>query len=66
MPPIWDPQEDQAALYKSVHEHSSGVISYTLRTPQTEMDPDSEVSRRLRELREAVRHNGVPESSEHQ
>jgi len=59
MPPIWSPEEEkaQSELYQPEHVHSSGVISYTLRTP-TDAKPSAEVSRMLDELRELVQTNG--------
>ncbi len=57
MPPIWSPEEEQAQseIYRPVHLHSSGVISYTLRTPSDDAKPSPEVTRMLEELREVVR-----------
>jgi hypothetical protein len=61
MPPTWDPEEDKSDLYDRVHQHSSGVISYTLPTPETSVDPNTEVYRRLQELREEAAKNGGSE-----
>ena len=55
MPPVWEPNEADAGVYRDVERHSEGMMSFTFRPPSSE---DIEALKDTETYRALLRENG--------